>query len=64
MNSAKSFFSNLVLFSRASPFGATYEAVALCALARLGVDIESHRLLRLFDTVEPSCAICTGTIPS
>jgi hypothetical protein len=35
MASTKTYFQGFALLSRASPFGATYEAVTPCALARL-----------------------------
>jgi hypothetical protein len=39
-------------------------SVKLTGLSFSGVTTESRRLLWLFDTVEPSRAMCTGVTPS
>jgi hypothetical protein len=57
----KTFFQDLPIFSHASSCGAD---LGLSSRAMYtGMTTESRRLLQLFDTVEPSHAMCTGTTP-
>jgi hypothetical protein len=62
MKLAKTFFSNLTIFSRTSSVDVTYEGVALFALARLGG--VAHVRASMWRHVGLSCASPVGTTES